>query len=470
MTIAIKPTLKISTASKLPSDKNVAVVRITEEDHSLTYLTAKGQHEIRMGVGKRKDMNRRKLITLVRDIVNSAKAHKAKKVAVVLDDLLFPNVKASHKDIAELVATNMEMANYAYDTHKAMPKEGRGHVSEAIIVTSEGAAKQGLARGQTIGQYVNLCRDISNTPAHSLPPMKAAETAKRLAKGTKVKIAVMGEKELERKGFGGVTAIGQGAKSESAFIVMEYWGGKKSEKPIVVCGKGVVFDSGGLNIKPGVHMNEMHMDKTGAGATIATILLSEKLGIKRNIISITPFVENMPGGNSIRPGDIIRTLSGKTVQIDNTDAEGRVILSDAITYAKRYKPALLVDVATLTGHMMVALGLHLSGLFCRDEKMAWEFTEMANEAGDYMWPMPLWDVYEPEIKGAYADITNSSPNRYGGSAEAAMFLYQFAKDLDCPWVHLDIAGRMVSTTSDHLAKGSPGDPVRFLLKIVEEWE
>ena len=212
-------------------------------------------------------------------------------------------------------------------------------------------------------------------------------------------------------------------------------------------------------------MKDMHMDMSGAAAVISTLGLAGKLKLKKNIVGLIPAVENMPSGSSYRPGDVLKTMSGKTIEVLNTDAEGRIILADALSYAKKYNPRLVVDVATLTGAALVALGQRASALFTKDEKLEKLFRELGEESGDYLWPLPLWDEYEDEIKGTFGDWANIGKNRYGGAITGAMFLYQFAKDF--PWVHLDIAPRMTSIEGEYLAKGAAGAPVRLLIKVLE---
>ena len=210
----------------------------------------------------------------------------------------------------------------------------------------------------------------------------------------------------------------------------------------------------------------MHMDMSGGAAVIHTIALAARLKIKKNIVGLVPAVENMPSGSSYRPGDILRTMSGKTIEVLNTDAEGRIILADALTYAKKYNPRLVVDVATLTGAAMAALGQRASAIFSRDEKLLRNFAAFGEQSGDYVWPLPLWDEYESEIKGTFGDVANIGKTRYGGAITGAMFLYQFAKDLNCPWVHIDIAPRMTAVEGEYLSKGAAGAPIRLLIKFL----
>ena len=249
---------------------------------------------------------------------------------------------------------------------------------------------------------------------------------------------------------------------------MEYYGGKKNDAPFVFVGKGVTFDTGGLNLKPEDHMLDMWMDMCGGAAVISALGAIAKLKLPVNVIGLVPAVENMPGGAGYRPGDLLKSLSGKYIEVLNTDAEGRVILADALTYAEKYKPRLVVDVATLTGACMVALGAQAAGLFTPDDKIANELLTAGEISGDYLWRLPLWEEYEDEVKGTFGDVQNLGKSRYGGAITAAMFLYQFAKKY--PWVHIDIAGTMKAVDGQGLAKGATGTGTRVLIELAKNYK
>lgn len=238
----------------------------------------------------------------------------------------------------------------------------------------------------------------------------------------------------------------------------------------MLVGKAITFDSGGLDVKPFPFMTEMHMDMSGGAAVAYSIVLAAKLGINKKIIGLIPIAENMPSGESFRPGDILKSMSGKTIEIGNTDAEGRLILADALSYAERYDPRIVFDIATLTGAAEVALGERASAIFSRDEKLINTVKKMGEESGDYVWPLPLWEEYSSDIKGNYADINNLRSKgdwRYGGAIHGAAFLAEFAEKLP-KWMHIDIVPRMTATHDEFLAKGAAGTPVRLLVKILEE--
>ena len=459
-------------------------VKLTEEDKGTKQFVrtekVKGSEVLEIGTGKRSDVNRRKFVIACRSIIQTAKQNKIKKIAIQMDQSPFLQLKSVPlPELASLIAQNFEMANFEFNTFKSKPKEGWNLVEEVLICGETPKEMQaGFKRGQIIGEEVNACRALANTPGGDMTPRQLAQAAKSAVTVSgkllpKVTVKTLGEAELKKLGMGSLLSVGNGSSHETTFTIIEYKGGKASEQPIVLAGKGITFDSGGLNLKPSAHIYEMHMDMSGAASVIHAVALAAKLGVKKNVIALIPAAENMPGNNATRPGDVLKSLSGKTIEVLNTDAEGRLVLADALTYAKRFKPSVVLDVATLTGAALVALGLQASAVLTRDEKLEAQLRELGETSGDYVWPLPLWDEYEPLIKGDFADITNSSNapgGRYGGTIEGGMFLWQFAKEFDCPWAHLDIAPRMTSAPGEELAKGAAGAPVRLLLAFIEAWK
>ncbi len=423
------------------------------------FVKEKEVETLELGIGK-DALSQRQFIILCRSIVNAAKANKVKTFALELPEL--DEVRA------QLAAENFEMANFEFNHFKTKPKEGWTEVEEILLYGKSSASIEvAVKKGQEIGKGVNACRTLANTPGGDVTPTTLAKAAKDAAKGLPVKVSILGEKEMQKLGMGALLGVAKGSSEKPTFTIMEYKGAK--DAPIVLCGKGVTFDSGGLNLKPSNYIYEMHMDMSGAASVIHTVALAARLKLKKHVIGLIPSVENMPSGTAFRPGDVLKSMSGKTIEVLNTDAEGRLILADALTYAKKFKPAVVADVATLTGAAHVALGNYASAIMTRDEKLQAQVLEAAEKSGDYAWPLPLWDEYEEMIKGVFADITNSSPIRYGGAIEGGMFLWQFAKELECPWVHIDMAPRMTAAPGDELAKGAAGAPVRLLLKFIEEY-
>ncbi|MEK7510791.1 MAG: leucyl aminopeptidase [Patescibacteria group bacterium] len=463
--------LTLTNGSLEKSPKSVVRVAFVPEKGVRRLVRENGVETIELSIPE--GMNRRKFVILCRSIITAAKQFKARKIAVSFADTpaLWEGLEETDPaHISQLAAENFEMANFEFKSYKTKPKEGWNQVEELTVygpVTKEATA--GAKKGQVIGEAVNACRELANTPGGDITPRKLAAAAKDAVKSLPVTVTTLGRTQIEKLGMGLLAGVGAGSSNEPTFTVMEYKGGKGA--PIVLAGKGITFDSGGLNIKPSNGIYEMHMDMSGGAAVIHTVALAARLKLKRNVIGLIPAAENMLGSNATRPGDIQTSLSGKTVEVTDTDAEGRLVLADAITYAKRFKPAVVVDVATLTGAAHVALGHYASGLMTRDDGLADSLLRLSEESGDYLWRLPMWDEYEGIVKSEFADIQNHSigQGRYGGATNGAMFLWQFAKELECPYAHLDIAPRMTSAPGDELAKGAAGAPVRLLLSFINEW-
>ena len=442
-------------------------VRVRIETGTLDEVVrlADGRREMKMCVEDPKKMTRRGFILLVRRIVVSAKAKRMKRLVLSVESLHFKSLPIGNEDLGELCAVNMLMAHHAFTEHLAKPKDGFPVIDEIVIEGADRDFRRGLERGIIIGTETNACRRLANLPGGDMTPSVLANEARRVAAKLPIKVRILGVPEMQKLKMGGVLGVGKGSAFPAKFIVMEYFGGKKGEAPTVLVGKGVTFDTGGINLKPGDSMLGMNMDMSGGAAVIHALAAAARLKVKKNIVVLVPAVENMPSGTSYRPGDILRSMSGKTIQVDNTDAEGRIILADALTYARRYGPALVVDVATLTGAAVVALGERASALFTQDRNLEQRFRELGETSGDYVWPLPLWDEYDAEIKGTFGDVSNLGKTRWGGAITAAAFLKQFADGY--PWVHLDIAPRMTAVEGEYLAKGAAGAPVRLLVKLLE---
>ncbi len=408
-----------------------------------------------------KKFNHRKSITLMRQVIVTAKSNKLKNIAVDMDDFL-TGEKDFDKILPRVAAMEFEIANFEFVKYKTPPKGGWNFIENVLVFDGKDATGA-LREGKIIGEEINKTRELSNTPGGDMTPEVLAKAATAAGKKSGFKVKILNENEIEKLGMGGILGVARGSSEKPKFIIMEYLKGGK-EKPIVLVGKGVTFDSGGLNLKPSSGIYEMHMDMSGGAAVIRILAAAARLKLKKNIIGIVPAVENMPSGSSYHPGDLLKTMSGKTIEVLNTDAEGRVILADALHYAKRYKPQLVIDIATLTGAAMVALGQRASAIFSTDEKFVEKMQESGELAGDYVWPLPLWEEYEEDIKGTFGDVANDAKTRYGGTITAAAFLWQFIKGT--PWVHIDMAPRMTSIDGEYLAKGAAGSPVPLLLQFL----
>ncbi len=358
--------MKIEVSEKKESGKYFVKIAFDSKVPESRFVVGKnGEETLIIKSSEKKDINRRKFILLCRQIIQEAKKHRAKKIAVDFSDLDLKSVSKKTEEIAEIAAENFEMANYEFVKYKTPPKEGFGFVEEIQIVVEKKniiAIEKGIRKGQIIGQEVNACRNLGNTPGGDMTPKALADDLRKAIQGTDIKMKILEEEEMKKLGMGGILGVSRGSIEKSKFIILKYLALKK-EKPIVFIGKGITFDTGGLNVKPENYMADMHLDMIGGAAVAHAMIAAAKLGVKKKIIGLIPAVENMPSGQSYRPGDILKTISGKTIEVANTDAEGRIILADAHGYAERYDPKLVINIATLTGAAGVALGERASAYF-----------------------------------------------------------------------------------------------------------
>jgi leucyl aminopeptidase len=322
------------------------------------------------------------------------------------------------------------------------------------------ALANGLRQGQAVAAGVAVAREYANRPANHATPSFLAKEAKQLGKRHGFKVEVFDRKQIEKIGMGSFLAVAQGSDEPPRFIVMHYHGAAKGEAPIVLIGKGITFDTGGISLKPGAEMDEMKFDMGGAASVLGTMRAIGELQPKVNVVALIPTCENMPSGHAVKPGDVVKSLSGQTIEILNTDAEGRLILCDALTYAERFKPAAVIDIATLTGAIVIALGHHNTGLFASDDGLAAELLAASRSALDPAWRMPLDEEYDEGLKSNFADMANIA-GRAGGAITAAMFLKRYATKY--PWAHLDVAG---TAWKSGAAKGATGRPVGLLTHFV----
>jgi len=363
---------------------------------------------------------------------------------------------------AEAVALAVEQAGYVY-RHTKPSAEAVAMPAKVSLVADKARSaelRQGLAQGQAIASGIGLAREFANRPANVCTPTFLGEEAKRLGKEFGLDVQVLDRKAIEKLGMGSFLSVTNGSEEPPRFIVMQYQGAGKKDAPVVLVGKGITFDSGGISIKPSQDMDEMKFDMGGAASVLGTFRAIGELKPAINVIGLIPSCENMPDGRSVKPGDIVKSLSGQTIEILNTDAEGRLILCDALTYAERFKPRAVVDIATLTGACVVALGGVRSGLFATDEALARALQDAGDTAMDPCWRMPLDDEYAEGLKSNFADVANVA-GRAGGAVNAAKFLQRFAGNY--PWAHLDIAGTAWKSGG---AKGSTGRPVGLLVQFL----
>lgn len=322
--------------------------------------------------------------------------------------------------------------------------------------------KSAVDQGVAMVEGMNLAKDLGNLPPNICTPTYLGKAAQGLSKKTGLKVEVLGRKQIEALGMGSFLSVAKGSETPPQFIVMKHIGGKPSEAPIVLVGKGITFDTGGISLKPGEAMDEMKYDMCGAASVIGTMYSVALMKLKKNVIGVIPTCENMPSGQATRPGDIVKSMSGQTIEILNTDAEGRLILCDALTYVERFKPAAVIDVATLTGACVIALGHVHSGLFSDDEGLVNELTKAGHASLDTVWRLPLDAAYHEQLKSNFADVANIG-GRPAGSVTAACFLSRFTEKYK--WAHLDIAG---TAWKSGAAKGSTGRPVPLLVNFLLE--
>jgi leucyl aminopeptidase len=322
-------------------------------------------------------------------------------------------------------------------------------------------AKLGLKLGQAIADGANLTKDLGNLPPNYCTPTYLGSVAKKIAKDNQMKVKVLGKTEISKLKMGSFLSVAKGSREEPKFIVLEHMKGSKNQKPIVLVGKGITFDAGGISLKPGLNMDEMKWDMGGAATVLGVMHTVGQLKLPLNIVALVPSCENLPDGMAVKPGDVVTSMSGQTIEILNTDAEGRLILCDALTYAERYKPDSVIDVATLTGACVIALGHEASAVYSNLDSLADELISAGEKANDRAWHMPLWDEYQPLLDSNFADMANIG-GRAAGSITAACFLSRFATKYN--WAHLDIAG--TAWISGGKAKGSTGRPVNLLSEFL----
>ena len=341
-------------------------------------------------------------------------------------------------------------------------RQDRGAHTISLLVADKAnpELERAVRRGQAVAEGMALTKDLGNLGGNVCNPAYLAQTAQALGQEFKFAVEVLERDDMEKLGMGSALSVGRASYNPCKFIVMHYRGGEATAKPIVLVGKGLTFDTGGISLKPGADLDEMKYDMSGGGAVLGVFKTIARLALPINVIGIVPAVENMPGGNACRPGDVVTSMSGQTIEILNTDAEGRLVLCDALTYAERFAPACVIDLATLTGACVIALGSFASGLFANDDALAAELLACGADSGDRAWQLPLWDDYQSQLKSNFADMSNLG-GRPAGAVTAACFLARFTKAYK--WAHLDIAGT-AAVSGD--AKGATGRPVPLLSEFL----
>jgi leucyl aminopeptidase len=366
---------------------------------------------------------------------------------------------------AQQIAVASRGVVYRFDELKSDAKPPKKPLRRLSIAVSSrehiDEAKTGVTNGIAIANGIDLARTLGNRPGNFCTPTDLAEQAKTLKKEhSELKVEILEEKAMEKLGMGSLLSVSRGSRQPAKLIVMQYQGGEKSGKPVVLVGKGVTFDSGGISIKPGAAMDEMKFDMCGAASVFGTVSAVAELGLPINLVGVVPATENLPDGDASKPGDVVTSMSGQTIEVLNTDAEGRLILCDALTYVEKFDPDVVIDIATLTGACIVALGHHTTALMSNNQDLADDLLDAGQTAFDRAWQLPMWEEYDEQISSNFADMANIG-GRGAGSITAACFLARFTKDYR--WAHLDIAG--VAWNSGKL-KGATGRPVPLLMQYL----
>jgi leucyl aminopeptidase len=414
-----------------------------------------------VGLGREDAFSEKRYREAVAAAVSALHATGAEEASLHLTELAVGGRDAQWR-VAQAVAM-AGAAAYRFTQMKSKDTEDRPRLRRLDFSVDRSATKRaaaGLEQGLAVTHGVNLARDLGNLPPNVCTPSHLADQARELAKRYRMKLTVLGREDMERLGMRTLLSVAQGSAEPPRFITLEHRGGPRDMKPVVLVGKGITFDTGGISIKPAAEMDEMKFDMCGAAAVLGTMKAAGEMRLPLNLVGAIPSTENMPGGRATRPGDIVKSLSGQTVEILNTDAEGRLILCDALTYIERFRPAAVIDIATLTGACVIALGHVATGLFANDEALAREVTAAGEDACDRVWRLPLWDEYQEQLKSNFADFANIG-GRPAGAVTAACFLARFAKQYK--WAHLDIAGTAWKSGKE---KGATGRPVPLLTQFL----
>ncbi|EXI90432.1 MAG: Cytosol aminopeptidase [Candidatus Accumulibacter regalis] len=412
-----------------------------------------------VGLGKEKEFGDREYCDAIRSAVRTLNETGSFDGTVFLTETSVRKRSAAWRvRQAALVA---QQTVYRFDQFKSKKDKVRRPLRKLTFIVDRrnelAVAEEALCEGQAIAEGMSLAKDLANLPGNVCTPSFLAETAQKLAEEHLMECQILEREEMAALGMHALLSVAQSSHQAPKLIVLQYKGGKSDEKPVVLVGKGVTFDSGGISLKPAPEMDEMKYDMCGAASVLGTIKAAALMKLPLNLTVIVPSTENMPGGGASRPGDIVTSMSGQTIEILNTDAEGRLILCDALTYAARFEPDTVIDVATLTGACVVALGHVATGLFANNDTLARELENAGDEAHDRAWQMPLWNDYQELLKSPFADMANIG-GRWGGSITAACFLARFTKKY--VWAHLDIAGTAWTSGTE---KGATGRPVPLLM-------
>lgn len=429
----------------------------------------KPERVVIVGFGKKGDFDLEKLRGA---FSKAARTIRDLHITGFASSLDFGAIKYALDTVAEAAVEGVLLGLYQFNRFKTVDRDKIKTVAEFIIMETENASlkviETAAKTAEIISSAVYYSRDLVATPSNEMTPTILANRARQIARNRDIKVTVMGEPFMKRLGMNALLSVARGSNEPPKLIAMEYNGGKKREKPVVLVGKGITFDSGGISIKPADRMEEMKSDMAGGSAVIGIMMAIADLRLPINVVGIIPATENLPGGRAYKPGDILKSMSGKTIEVISTDAEGRLILADAFAYADRYKPKAMIDMATLTGACIIALGDLIVGMMGTDEELKGRIREASEATGEKVWELPLPEEYNELIKSDVADFKNTG-GRPGGAITAALFLQKFVGDY--PWVHLDIAGpALLSKDRPYIPKGASGIGVRLIVAFLRRWK
>ena len=447
----------------------------TGKKNQVGVLYPKGKTRFRrvivVGLGPQKDLDADVVRQALGKAVSTARSLGVKSLATAAVGAGAGGLDA--RDAAQAAVEGMVLANYSFDEYRTRKEDIKSQVKKAIVVEADrskaAAVKRGAERGQAGAEAACFTRDLCNSPSLDLTPRAFADRAKKLANARAgVRVAVLDEKKIRALKMGCFLGVAKGSDEPPRFLVFEYRPKGRPKATICLVGKGITFDTGGISLKPADGMDRMKYDMSGAAAVAGVFQGLAKTKPAVRVLGLTPLTENMPGGHAIKPGDVLRAMNGVTVEVNNTDAEGRLVLADALSYAQRFKPDAMIDLATLTGACVIALGSGASGLMGNDDSLLEKIRAAGDRSGERAWPLPTWPVYKDLLKSEVADIKNSA-GREAGTIAGAMFLQNFVDGR--PWAHLDIAGTAwAEKERPYVPKGSVGVGVRMLLDLLDNWK
>jgi leucyl aminopeptidase len=437
-----------------------------------------------VGLGKKKDARLDSIRQAMATATKQVRQAKARSYVTTVQGRVLRDVSTA--ELAQAMVEGALLGGYRFTEYRSDDGTNEKDFERITIITPTdemAETERGAVRGQASAEATAYVRDLCNHPANIMTPTRVAEEARKIAKERGIRVTVLERRDMEKLGMGALLGVARGSHEPPKFIILEYQGtraaeasgpgkstrnrngkDRKGSKPIVLVGKTITFDAGGISLKPADNMEQMKADMTGGAEVLATMRAASRLRLPLHLIGILPATENMPGGGAIKPGDILKTMSGKTVEVQNTDAEGRLILADGLAYATRYKPAAIVDVATLTGACSVALGQFAIGLLGNDESLKRRIQQAGLKSGERAWEMPLWEEYFEQLRSDVADMRNIG-GRGGGMITAGLFLSKFVEDV--PWAHLDIASTDWSERDrPYIAKGPTGIGTRLLVQFL----